>query len=126
MCVWENQLRQAFHEAVIRGYSFTVLDIRNRVRSLLRTTTYQSIDVDVDYASVQRELLLLLERDRPAGWALTTIPIVDENGTPHNVWQVTPIGLLLSVEQMNRALKPPVPEPRASILQRILAWGFRR
>jgi len=121
MCLWEKELRQAFQEAIIRGQSFTVLDIRNRVRALLSGNVPQHA---VDYKGVKYELLSLMEQDRPTGWALTTIPIVDEDGTPRNVWQFTPISLLLSVEQMNRS-RLPMEEPRATILQRILAWGFQ-
>lgn len=117
---WERELRQAFQESVIRGQGFTALDIWKRTQTLVAEHC-----VPVDYQLVKQELLSLMEKNRPAGWALTTIPIVEEDGTPRNVWQVTPISLLLSVEQMVRATQP-IPEPRASILQRILAWGFQR
>lgn len=124
MCLWEKELRQAFQESIIRGQGFTVLDIRNRIRVL--TSDGHCVPQDVDYQSVKHELLPLMEQGRPAGWALTTIPVVDEDGTPHNVWMFTPISLLLSVEQMAQAAKPTAEEPRASILQRILSWGFQR
>jgi hypothetical protein len=120
---WERELRQAFHESIIRGQGFTALDIWKRIQAL--TSEGHCVPPVADYQSVNQELLSLIEKDRPAGWALTTIPIVDEDGTPRNIWQVTPISLLLSVEQMVQATRS-IPEPRASILQRILAWGFQR
>jgi len=87
MCQWESELRQAFQEAIIRGQPFTVLDIRDRVRSLTH-------DDNIDYKSIKYELLTLLERSRPDGWVLTTIPVVDAQDVPRNVWQVSPLSLL--------------------------------
>jgi hypothetical protein len=128
MCIWEKELRQAFKEAIIRANPFTVLTIRNRVRELLATPGGQldgcAATTAVDYKTVKYELLGLMERERPTGWALTTIPVVDEDGTPHNVWQFTPTSMLDIADQIRRTQLEPV---RASLLQRIIAWsGLQR
>jgi len=123
----EKEIRQAFQEHIIRGRSFTVLDIRNRVETLLATDPPGGIpEHHADYETIKAGLLALMERERPSKWALTTIPAVNPDGNPLFIWQFTPISLLDSVEQMTRERLQMMEEPRASILQRILDWGLRR
>jgi hypothetical protein len=123
----EKEIRQAFQEHVIRGRSFMVSDIRNRVETLLATDPPGGIpEHPADYEAIKAGLLALIEKERPVRWALTTIPVVNSDGTPTYVWQFTPTAHLDSVEQMSQARLQMMGEPRASILQRILDWGLRR
>lgn len=112
MCVWGKELRQAFQEAIIRGTPFTVLDIRDRLQNLASS-------LSVDHQTVKHELLTLMEQGRPEGWALTTIPVVDVDGTPRTVWQFAPVNLLGNADQMMKAQRSKIERP--SIIRRILA-----
>lgn len=126
MSVWDKELRQAFQEAVIRDEPFTVQIICDRVRELFSAPRSfdSTVAVDlrptsqtVDYSSVKTELLALVERERPKQWALITTPVVNEDGTPENVWQFTPFSKMESMERANLAkLEKP------TFLQRFLSY----
>lgn len=126
---WTKELRQAFQEAVIRGQPFTVHTICDRVRELFSSPravdNVVAMDLrpasqTVEATAVKAELLALMERERPREWALITIPVVNEDGTPQNVWQFTPFNKLEGVERANLAkLEKP------TLFQRMMAWMQR-
>lgn len=129
MCAFESQLRQAFDDFIAKSEPFTVLQVRDRIRELMGRGE------PVAYLPVKFELLSKFERERPAGWALSTVSVVDENDGPQNVWLFSPISKLMDVQMMRDEMRADIRQELSQTLVnpvnnpvrsgRVWGWLFR-